>query len=173
MIAAAEAGWEQVLRRAHASLKDPHDGVKIVERMAATVSRILRRHDRPPIKDIEAYFTWACIRCIYKTAARESREESGHALAELECLGARSARNPEDRLLEELQIGEVISYMGDRTRTMIAMRSEGYSWDEIAAALGYANGHSAEVQYGKLISAIRRRLFGRPHGGRRPSGVDE
>lgn len=161
VIEAARVAWERVLHYARAKLRDPDDGPQIVERMALTVSRIVRRIDHPPIQDLVAYFVWACIRAINRIAARESREESGHVPEELERIGARAAGNRPGGLLDELRLEQLLSYIDQPTRQMFAMRCEGYSWNQIAARLGYANGHSAEVQYGKGLAAARRRLLRR------------
>jgi hypothetical protein len=158
IIEAARVSWERVLRCARAKLKDPNEGPQIVERMALTVSRAIRGTDHPPIQDLAAYFTWACVRQINRIAARESREESGHAAEQLERIGAGDAGDWFDSLFEELQLEQLLYYLDEPIRKMFAMRCEGYSWDQIAVRVGYANGHSAEVQYGKGLAAARRRL---------------
>jgi hypothetical protein len=158
VIEAARVSWERILRCARAKLRDPDEGPQIVERMALIVSRALRRTEHRPIQDLAAYFTWACVRQINRIAARESREQSGHAVEHLERISARDAGSWFDSILEELQLEQLLYYLDNSTRKMFAMRCEGYSWDQIALRLGYANGHSAEVQYGKGLAAARRRL---------------
>lgn len=158
VIEAARVAWERVLRCARAKLKDPDLGPQIVERTAMTVSRAIRGAGHPPIQDLAAYFIWACIREINRIAARERREEAGHAADQLERIGARNAGNWLDGLLDEIQLEQLLYYLEEPIRKMFAMRCEGYSWDQIAVRLGYANGHSAEVQYGKGLAAARRRL---------------
>lgn len=173
VIEAARVGWERVLRCARAKLKDPDDGPQIVERVALTVSRIVRRADHPPIQDLGAYFVWACIRAINRIAARESREESGHAPEWLERIGPRTVENWLDSLLEDLRLEQLLSHVDHPTRRMFAMRCEGYSWNQIAARLGYANGHSAEVQFGKGLAAVRTRLLRRSQQRTKTFGVSE
>ena len=173
VIEAARVAWERVLRYARAKLKDPDDGPQIVERMALTVTRIVRRMDHPPIQDLVAYFVWACIRAINRIASRESREESGHEPDWLERIGPRTGEDWLDRLLEELRLDQLLSYVDQPTRRMFAMRCQGYSWSQIAEKLGYANAHSAEVQFGKGFAAVRTRLLRRPQQRTKTFGVSE
>lgn len=173
VIEAARVSWERVLRCARAKLKDPDDGPQIVEHTALTVSRAIRGTDHPPIQDLVAYFIWACVRQINRIAARESREESGHAAEQLERISARNAGSGLDSLLDELQLEQLLYYVDEPIRKMFVMRCERYSWDQIAARLGYANGHSAEVQYGKGLAAARRRLLRRSQRKPKNSGVSD
>lgn len=160
------------LRCARARLKDPDEGPQIIERTALTVSRVICREDHPPVKDLVAYFIWACVREINRLAARERREQAGHAAEQLERIGAGDARSWLDSLLDDLELEQLLYYLDEPIRTMFAMRCEGYSWNEVAKRLGYANGHSAEVQYGKGLADARRRLLQRARPRRcRASGV--
>ncbi len=120
VIEAARVSWERVLRCARARLKDPDQGPQIVERTALTVSRAIRGTDHPPIQDLAAYFIWACIREINRTAARESREEAGHATEHLERIGARNAGSWLDSLLDELQLEQLLYYLDEPIRKMFA-----------------------------------------------------
>lgn len=169
---AARTIWDRILREVSFKLKDPGRGPEIIEATAAAVSRALRRASRDPIRDVESYLAWACVRRINRIAVRESREQGGHATESLEFLAVNSAGNREDRLLDELRMKELLSNMDHGTREIFAMRVEGYSWKEIARRRGYANAHSAEVQFGKGLKAAKASLerrsrrgpesFGRP-----------
>lgn len=158
VIQAARAIWERVCRAVILKLKDPGRAPEIIEAAAAAVSRALQRPGRDPIRDMEAYLAWACIRRINRIAARENREQTGHEIVTLEALTANKAGRPEDDLVDELYVKELLSNMDPGTREIFMMRVAGYSWGEIAKMRGYASGHSAEVQFGKKWKAARGRI---------------
>jgi hypothetical protein len=172
VVEAARVSWERVLRYARTKLKDPLEGPQIIERTARTVSRAISRRDSH-IRDLVAYFVWACNREINRAAVRERREESGHAADQLDRFSLRNAGSALAGFLDEIQLEQLLYYLDDPSRTMFAMRCEGYSWGQIAARLGYANGHSAEVQYGKGLAVARRRVRQRSQGRSKGSGVSE
>ena len=158
VIEAARAIWERAYRAVILKLKDPGRAPEIIEIAAIAVSRALQRTNRDPIRDMEAYLYWTCMRRMNRIAARESREQSGHETGALEVLAANTAGRRKDDLADELYVKEVLSLVDPSTRDMFMMRIAGYSWGEIARMRGYANSHSAEVQFGKKWKAAKARL---------------
>jgi hypothetical protein len=158
VIEAARAVWDRVHREVSFKLKDPGRAPEIIEAAAVAVSRALQRATRDPIRDMEAYLTWACIRRINRIAARENREQTGHEIGTLDVLSANKAGRTEDNLVDELYVKELLSNMDIGTREIFMLRATGYSWGEIAKMRGYASPHSAEVQFGKKWKAAKARI---------------
>ena len=158
VIEAARAIWERTCRAVILKLKDPGRAPEIIEAAAVAVSRALQRAGRDPIRDMESYLYWTCMRRMNRIAARESREQSGHETGALELLAANTAGRRKDDLADQLYVKEVLSLVDPSTRDMFMMRTAGYSWGEIAEMRGYANSHSAEVQFGKKWKAAKARL---------------
>jgi hypothetical protein len=146
-------------------LKDPGRAPEIIENAAVAVSRALQRAGRDPIRDMESYLYWTCMRRINRIAARESREQSGHATSTLELLAANTAGKRTDDPADGIYVKEVLSLVDPGTREIFTMRIAGYSWGEIAEMRGYANSHSAEVQFGKKWKAAKARLERSPWRG--------
>lgn len=136
--------------------RNTHQALVILESTAAAVSRAVRRPRARPVRDMEAYLLWSCVRRITRIAARESREQPNHALLNSAAASDRGACQSE--LEQKLSLRDALCFMDDRTRELFAMRCERYSWKEIADGLGYSNAHSAEVQYFKGLRAARQRL---------------
>ncbi len=158
VIEAACAIWERACRAVILRLKDPGRAPEIIEAAAAAVSRRLQRPGRDTIRDLEAYLAWACIRRIDRIAARESKEQTGHETGALELLAASTSERRQNDPADELYVKEVLSVLDPDTRELFMMRVAGYSWGEIAEMRGYANSHSAEVQFGKKWKAAKERL---------------
>jgi hypothetical protein len=158
VIEAARAIWDRAHREVIFRLKDPGRAPEIIEATAVAVSRALQRAGREPIRDVEAYLAWACIRRINRIAVRENREQTGHEIVTLEVLSANKAGRTEDNLVDELYVKELLSNMDTGTREIFMLRATGYSWGEIAKMRGYASPHSAEVQFGKKWKAVKARI---------------
>lgn len=158
VIEAARAIWERACRGVAQKLKDPGRASEIIEATAAAVSRRLQRPGRDPIRDMEAYLLWACVRRINRIALRERSEQSGHETRTLEMLAANAAGRRTEDLAEELYVKEVLALVDPGTRELFTLRVAGYSWGEIARMRNYATPHSAEVQFGKKWNAARERL---------------
>ena len=139
-------------------LKDPGRVPEVIEMVAAAVSRRLRRNGLDPIRDVEAYLYWACVRRAERIVARESRVQTGHETAALESLAANTAGQKKVDPADELYVKEILSLVDSPTRELLLMRAAGYPWGEIAQMRGYANAHSAEVQFGKKWKAALARI---------------
>ncbi len=158
VIAAARTVWGRACRSVIHLLRDPGRAPEIVEAVAAAVSRRLRRTGLDPIRDVEAYLYWACVRSAKRIASRESTEQTGHETAALESLAANTAGQRNVDPADELYVKEILSLVDSPTRELFLMRAAGYPWGEIAKMRGYANAHSAEVQFGKKWKAALARI---------------
>ena len=77
----------------------------------------------------------------------------------LELLAANTAGKRTDDPADGIYVKEVLSLVDPGTQEILMMRIAGYSWGEIAEMRGYANSHSAEVQFGKKWKAAKARLY--------------
>jgi hypothetical protein len=148
--------WKRVVYLAESKLRDPARAAEVLEAAAVAVSRALRRSRSEPIADHDAFLYLACLRRMNRLASKARREQSG-----LELLAATAADGWVDGFFTELRVKELLPYMDERTRRLLAYQSQGYSWRETAEQLGYASRHSAEVQFSKGLQAARKRLIRR------------
>ncbi len=158
VLASARRIWKRIFCMVESKLKDGARALEILEGAALAVSSRLRQQDTKPIRDLDAYLFWACTHRIDKVAADLAREQTGHDLEQLGHLASGTADGWEDRFFSELLVRELLSYMDARTRSLFSYRSLGWSWKKTAAFMGYADGHSAEVQFWKGVKAARERL---------------
>jgi len=158
VLRAARKMWRRVLHLTESKLKDTARAAEILEVTALAVSNRLRQSDHPPIQDLDAYLYRACVYKVGEIARDEAHERGGHDLSQLELLAGASPDGWQDRLFSELLVGQLLSYMDPRTRMLFMCRSSGRSWQETATLTGYADGHSAEVQFWKGLKAARERL---------------
>jgi hypothetical protein len=158
VLASARRIWKRIFCMVESRLKDGARAPEILEAAALAVSNRLRQEDADPIRDLDAYLFWACAHRIDKIAADLAREQTGHDLEQLARLAATTADGWENRFFGEILVGELLSYMDARTRRFFSYRGLGWSWKETAAFMGYADAHSAEVQYWKGLKAARERL---------------
>lgn len=158
VLRAAQKMWKRILQLTESKLKDTTRAAEILEVTAHAVSNRLRQPDHPPVQDLDAYLYRACVNKIGEIARDEARERGGHDLSQLELLAAANPDGWQERLFSELLVGQLLSYMDLRTRMLFMHRSSGRSWQETATLTGYADGHSAEVQFWKGLKAARERL---------------
>ncbi len=158
VIQAARSVWGRACRSVSQLLRDPGRAPEIIEMVAAAVSRRLRRTGLDPIRDVESYLYWACVRRAERIVVRESREQTGHETAALESLAANTAGQKKVDPADKLYVKEILSLVDSPTRELFLMRAAGYPWGEIAKMRGYANAHSAEVQFGKKWKAAMARI---------------
>ena len=158
VVEAARTVWERACRSVIHLLKDPGRAPEVVEAVAAAVSRRLRRTGLDPIRDVDSYLYWACVRRAKRIASRESTEQTGHETAALESLAANTAGQRKVDPADELYVKEILSLVDPPTRELFTLRVAGYSWGEIAKLRNYANAHSAEVQFGKKWKAAMARI---------------
>jgi hypothetical protein len=158
VLSAALRIWERVLSLTESKLNDRTRAAEVLELTALAVSRAIRRRDRKPIRDLDAYLYWACLRRLDRIAVKESRVQFGHDPGRLELMAARAADCWVDEFPGEFQLKELLSCMDARTLRFLACRCQGYSRQETAEQTGYVNAHSAEVQFCKGVKAAQRRL---------------
>ena len=158
VLSAARRIWERVLSLTESKLNDRTRAAEVLELTALAVSRTLRRHDHEPVRDLDAYLYWACLRRLERIAAKENRVQFGNDLGRLERMAAKAASCRLDGFPGEFQVNELLSCMDARTQRLFTFRCQGYSWQETAERTGHLNGHSAEVQFSKGVKAAQQRL---------------
>jgi hypothetical protein len=155
---AAQKMWRRILQLTKSKLKDTTRAAEILEAAALAVSNRLRQSDDAPIQDLDAYLYKACVYKIGEIARDEARERGGHDLSQLEFLATANADEWQDRLFNEVLARQLLAHMDSRTRELYYCRGAGRSWQETATLFGYADGHSAEVQFWKGLKAARERV---------------
>ncbi len=154
---AARRLWPDVLYLTGSKLNDCPRAAEVLEQAAFAVSRALRRRAQP-VRDINSYLFSACAHRLDRIAAKEGREQPARDVNRMESMAAGALETWAENLLDQLQLGQLLSCMDDGTRCLFSYRCQGFSWQATAEKTGYANGHSAEVRFWKGVKAVRGRL---------------
>ena len=129
-------------------LAEDTDAPEILEAAVDSASRVMG--NRRAIKFVEAYLLRSVARESVRRLRKNRRIEYVDS-ADLERL-AGPVSTDLDRQLDDAKRIEVFrACMDEHGRTMYGLRILGFDWRSIARLTGYADAHSAEVQFGKKI----------------------
>lgn len=164
LVDAAHRVWDRARYVVIRYLADDAEAAEILETVVSSVAASKNGHST--IQHIEAY--------LLKAVARESirrRRRSDRLVfvdpATLERLAGAVTYNW-DQNLDEAKRMELLRACLDRVgQSILDHLVLNYDWRFIADALGYANGHSAEVSFGRKVKKAIRRL--RVHHGLLPT----
>ena len=147
-----EAELQNIWRRALAHIeRHSHDtslATEIMEKTAFTVSRLMKRK---VIRNLRSFGVRVLKRKYLRHLQKENRFVSLESLEErdlvVDCMAA---------LESQLEVKLFLRRLKPRIQTMFAMRSAGYSWNEIGRALGLPP-HNAESQLSYRIRSISKK----------------
>ena len=155
LIEAAHRIWERARLVVIRYLADDADAAEIVEAAVDSASRRMGNHDT--IQCFEAY--------LFRSVVRESirRFKRNHKISYLDNGSLERIAAPVsvdlDRMLDEVKRLEVLrACMDQACREMYDLRVLEYDWRSIARAMGYADAHTAEVQFRKKLNRAIDRL---------------
>lgn len=133
--AAAHGIWSCACRRAESLISDCSQAAELMESSVAQVSRYL---DRGSVlvfsRDLDGLLMCAFRRTLYRHAARLNRLQPVGGAGEL---SSRAVDRTWCRQVDaRLEFEQVVRLLGERSRTILALRYAGYTWKEAARLLG-------------------------------------
>jgi DNA-directed RNA polymerase specialized sigma24 family protein len=136
-------------------LAEDSDFGEIIEGAVDAASRTM--NNGQPIQFPEAYL----LKSIAREAIRRSRRNQRIRYVDtidLERIAGASSLDLDRELDDVHRLERLRACMDEQGRLMYDLRILGFSWRHIAKSLGYAGGHSAEVQFRKKIDRALTRL---------------
>lgn len=155
LIEAAHRIWDRSRLVVIRYLAEDTDAPEILESVVDAASRVMGNHQ--PIEFFEAYL----LKSVTREAVRRARKHRRIVYvdeARLERLAGAVSSNLEEQLDDAKRIEVLRACMDEQGRTMYDLRVLGISWRRIARLTGYANRHSAEVQFGKKMNRALKRF---------------
>ena len=148
LIEAANRVWERARLTVMRYLADDAEAPEILEGAVDSASRALASHQS--IQFPEAYL----IRSVAREAIRRYRRNQRIAYvdwAELDRLAGPIYLDLDRKLDDAKRIDVLRGCMDEHGCTMFDLRVLGFDWGHIAKLMGYADAHSAEVQFHKKL----------------------
>ena len=131
---AAHEVWEEACRWTRTRLADPAQVADLMEGAVAQVSRYLDRIDAPQSSRKNGLLLLAYSRALRRLATKSSRLEPIGGAVEL---SNRAVDHGWSRQLNaRLDLENLVRKLSERNSTVLALRSAGYEWKEIADLLG-------------------------------------
>lgn len=146
LIEAAYRIWERARLVVIRYLTDDTEAPEILETAVDSASRVMS--SRQSIQFFEAYLLKSVTRESFRRLRRNQRIEYVDG-TDLERLASPVSSNLDRQLDDAKQLEFFRACMDDVGRTMYDLRVTNHSWRRIAKLTGYADAHSAEVQFGK------------------------
>ncbi len=155
LIEAAYRVWERARLVVIRYLAEDTEAPEILEAAVDSASRVMGNHQ--PIQFFEAYLLRSVIRESVRRLRRNQRIEYMDS-ADINRL-AGPVFTDLDRQLDDARRREVFrACMDEHGRTMYDLRVLDFDWRSIARLTGYADAHSAEVQFRKKIDKALERF---------------
>ena len=148
LIDAAHRVWERARLVVIRYLADDTEVPEILEAAVDSASRVMGNHQ--PIQFFEAYL----LRSVARESVRRRRRNQRIAYvdnADLDRLAGAVSLDLDRQLDDAKRIEVFRACMDEHGRTMYDLRVLDYDWRSIAKLMGYADAHSAEVQFRKKI----------------------
>jgi hypothetical protein len=170
LIEAAYRVWEPARFVVIRYLNEDTEAAEILESVVDSASRA--RNGSGSIQHIDAYL----LKSVAREAVRRRRRSDRIHLfdpIDLEKLIGSTHADLDRRIDEERWIMLLRASLDRRGCEILDYRLLEYSWRSIAAAMGYASGHSAEVQFQKSLSKALRRIELNQRRGLRDARVNQ
>jgi hypothetical protein len=148
LIEAAHRVWERARLVVLRYLAEDTEAPEILEAAVDSASRVMGNHQS--IQFLEAYL----LRSVARESVRRLRRKQRIAYvehADLERLAGVVSIDLDRQLDDAKRIEVFRACMDEPGRTMYYLRVLDYDWRSIARLMGYADAHSAEVQFRKKI----------------------
>jgi predicted transcriptional regulator len=132
---AAHGIWGRACRQAQSLISDGSQAADLMESTVAQVSRYLDRNGVVVFsREMEGLLMVAFQRALYRRVAKLKRVENWGGTEEL-------SRRAVDRtwahqIHTHLELDQIVRLVGERSRTILALRYAGYTWKESAKLLG-------------------------------------
>ena len=146
LIEAAYRIWERARLVVIRYLTDDTEAPEILEGAVDSASRVMG--SRQSIQFFEAYLLKSVMRESFRRLRRNQRIEYVDG-TDLERLTSPVSRDLDRQLDDAKQLEFFRACLDDVGRAMYDLRVTDHSWRRIAKLTGYADAHSAEVQFGK------------------------
>src|ERR1700693_3869890 len=148
LMAAAQAVWERACLLVIRYLAADTEAPEILEIGVDGAARAMTKNK--PIKSFDAYLLKGVARESLRRRRRNQRIQYVDG-ADLERLAGRVSTDLDGQLGYAKRLKILRACMDDDGRTMYDFRTLDFGWRWIAELMGYADAHSAEVQYGKKM----------------------
>jgi DNA-directed RNA polymerase specialized sigma24 family protein len=148
LIESAHRIWEHARFVVVRYLADDTEAPEILEIVVDSASRVIGNHHS--IQFFDAYL----LRSVAREAIRRYRRSKRIAYldtADLERLAGPVSMDLDRMLDDSARIEMLRACMDEHVRKMYDLRVLGFDWGSIAGYMGYADAHSAEVQFRKKI----------------------
>jgi len=131
---AAHEVWKEACRRTQSLLADPAQAADVMEDSVARVSRYLDRIGAPSSSPKNGLLLLAFSRALRRLAAKSRRlEPAGGALE----LSSRAVDQLWSRQVDaRLDLENIVRKLSERNSVVLGLRAAGYTWEEVARALG-------------------------------------
>jgi hypothetical protein len=147
-------------------LSDDSEFGEIIEGIVDSASRTM--NNGQPIQFPEAYLLKSVAREAINRSRRNQRIRYVDAV-DLERIAGACSLDMDRELDDAYRLELLRACMDEHGRRMYDLRILGFSWRHIAKLLGYADGHSAEVQFRKKVNRALTRI--RSHSHRRQKSI--
>lgn len=141
--------WKRALVHIERHSHDTSRAAEIMEKTAFTVSRLM---SRTAIRNLRTFGFRVFKRKYLRQLRKENRFVSLESLEEHELVV-----DSMTAFESQLEVKLFVRRLKPRIQTMFAMRSAGYSWNEIGKALGLPP-HNAESQFSYRIRSVSKKL---------------
>ena len=131
---AAHEVWKEACRRTQLLLADPAQAADVMEDSVAQVSRYLDRIGAPLASPKNGLLLLAFSRALRRLATKARRLEAAGGAVEL---WSRAVDQVWTRQVDaRLDLENIVRKLSERNSVVLALRSAGYTWEEVARALG-------------------------------------
>ena len=131
---AAHEVWKEACRRTQSLLADPAQAADVMEDSVVRVSRYLDRIGAPSSSPKNGLLLLAFSRALRRLAAKSRRLEPAGGAVEL---SSRAVDQVWSRQVDaRLDLENIVRKLSERNSVVLALRAAGYTWEEVAQALG-------------------------------------
>jgi DNA-directed RNA polymerase specialized sigma24 family protein len=132
---AAMSVWRSTCRRTQAVLSDPSQAAELMEGTVAQLSRYLDRKDIAVFsREIEGLVAHSFRRAVQREVVKRNR------LVPLDGSGGLSNHVADEtwrrQVQARLELQELVGFLADRSRSVLALRYAGYTWKETTQVMG-------------------------------------
>jgi len=132
---AAHAIWDCACRQAQSLISDCSQAAELMESTVAQVSRYLDRGGVVVFsRQIDGLLMVAFRRALHRRVAKLRRLETCGGTGELSHRAVDRAWT--HQVHAHLELGQIVQLLGQKSRTVLALRYAGYTWKEAAQMLG-------------------------------------
>jgi DNA-directed RNA polymerase specialized sigma24 family protein len=155
LIEAAHRVWERTRFATLRYLGEDTEAAEILESAVDSASRVM--HGQQAIQSLERYLLRSVARESIRRLRKQRRIEYMDGSA-IERLASAVALDVEHRLDSARRFELLRACLDERGREMCDLRVLGFGWRSIAKLTGYADAHSARVQFDRRVDGAVKRF---------------